>query len=174
MLPGHLATLLLGLLGALLGGDITAHLGVVDLLTDLASHGGADLGVDCVTFPLISGSALLTGNVLEIFENYQKSREEDKQYVLTLHSCLGTREHFLSLTTRHCLDGTSSQTSSSTVSHFLSLTTSHWASVPVVHFFSITGEHCCSYLKQKDSQFRQMLLPISSARSGELLLFGNW
>ena len=64
LLPGHLAALLLGLLRALLGSDVTAHLGVVDLLTDLAGHGGADLGVDGVTFPIVVSGALLTGNVL--------------------------------------------------------------------------------------------------------------
>merc|ERR1711910_58468 len=63
MLPGHLAALLLGLLGALLGGEVTAHLLVVDLLADLAGHGGADLSVDGVTFPVVSGGALLAGNV---------------------------------------------------------------------------------------------------------------
>ena len=63
--PGHLTALLLGLLGALLGGDVTAHLLVVNLLTDLAGHRGADLGVDCVAFPLVSGGALLAGNVLK-------------------------------------------------------------------------------------------------------------
>ena len=65
MLPGHLAALLLGLLGALLGGDVTAYLLVVDLLADLAGHGGADLGVDGVAFPLVIGGALLAGNVLK-------------------------------------------------------------------------------------------------------------
>ena len=65
MLRGHLAALLLGLLGALLGGDVTADLLVVDLLADLAGHGGADLGVDGVTLPLVSGGALLAGNVLK-------------------------------------------------------------------------------------------------------------
>ena len=65
LLPGHLAALLLGLLGALLGGDVTAHLRVVNLLTDLAGHRGADLGVDSVAFPLVSGGALLTRNVLK-------------------------------------------------------------------------------------------------------------
>ena len=65
MLPGQLATLLLGLLGALLGGDVTAHLLVVNLLTDLAGHGGADLGVDGVTFLLVDSIALLTGNILK-------------------------------------------------------------------------------------------------------------
>ena len=70
MLRGHLAALLLGLLGALLGCDITAHLLIVDLLADLAGHGGADLGVDSVTLPLIGGGALLAGNVLKTFRNY--------------------------------------------------------------------------------------------------------
>ena len=65
MLRGHLAALLLGLLGALLGGDVTAHLLVVNLLTDLAGHGGADLGVDGVAFSLIASGALLAGNVLK-------------------------------------------------------------------------------------------------------------
>ena len=64
LLPGHLAALLLGLLRALLGSDITAHLLVVNLLADLAGHGGADLGVDSVALPLVSGRALLAGNVL--------------------------------------------------------------------------------------------------------------
>ena len=64
MLPGHLAALLLGLLGALLGGDVTADLLVVNLLADLAGYGGADLGVDGVTFPIVVSGALLTGNVL--------------------------------------------------------------------------------------------------------------
>merc|ERR1719486_521796 len=63
LLPGHLAALLLGLLRALLGSDVTAHLGVVDLLTDLAGHGVADLGVDSVAFLLISSGALLAGDV---------------------------------------------------------------------------------------------------------------
>ena len=65
VLPGNLAALLLGLLGALLGCDVTAHLRVVNLLTDLAGHRLADLGVDGVAFPLVSGGALLTGNVLK-------------------------------------------------------------------------------------------------------------
>ena len=63
--PGHLTALLLGLLGAFLGSDITAHLLVVDLLADLAGHGGADLGVDSVALPLVSRGALLTGDVLK-------------------------------------------------------------------------------------------------------------
>merc|ERR1719486_799327 len=63
LLPGHLTALLLGLLGALLGDDVTAHLRVVDLLTDLAGHGLADLGVDGVTFPLMGSGALLAGNI---------------------------------------------------------------------------------------------------------------
>merc|ERR1719300_2009261 len=52
-----------------------------------------------------------------------------------LHSCFGTLEHCLSLTTRQFLEGTFSQTSSWTVLHSFSVTTSHLASVPVVHFF---------------------------------------
>ena len=66
MLPGNLAALLLGLLGALLGCDVTAHLRVVNLLADLAGHGLADLGVDGVAFPLMGSGALLAGNVLKI------------------------------------------------------------------------------------------------------------
>ena len=71
MLLGHPTALLLGLLGALLGGDVAAHLLVVDLLADLVGHGGADLGVDGVdgvdgvTLPLVSGGALLAGNILK-------------------------------------------------------------------------------------------------------------
>merc|ERR1719486_565543 len=64
LLPGHLTALLLGRLGALLGDDVTAHLRVVDLLTDLAGHGLADLGVDSVALPLIGGGALLAGTFL--------------------------------------------------------------------------------------------------------------
>ena len=45
----------MGLLGALLGGDVTAHLLVVDLLTHLAGHGVADLGVHGVALLLVSG-----------------------------------------------------------------------------------------------------------------------
>ena len=65
-LLGDLTTLLLGLLRALLGGDVTADLRVVNLLADLAGHGVADLGVDSVAFLLVAGRALLTGNVLKI------------------------------------------------------------------------------------------------------------
>ena len=64
-LLGNLATLLLGLLGALLGGDVTADLGVVNLLAHLAGHGVADLGVDSVALLLIGGKALLAGNILK-------------------------------------------------------------------------------------------------------------
>merc|ERR1711910_215164 len=59
----HLDTPHLGDIGALLAGDVTAHLGVVNLLTDLAGHGLADLGVDCVAFPLMGSGALLAGNI---------------------------------------------------------------------------------------------------------------
>ena len=53
-------------MGALLGGGITADLGVVNLLADLAGHRVADLGIHGVTLLLIAGGALLTGNVLKI------------------------------------------------------------------------------------------------------------
>ena len=76
LLPGHLAALLLGLLRALLGSDVTAHLRVVDLLTDLAGHRGADLGVDSVALPLIGGGALLAGDVLK--HNVVGIKEEKK------------------------------------------------------------------------------------------------
>ena len=64
LLNRDLATLLLGLLRALLGPDLTADLRVVNLLADLAGHGLADLGVDGVAFLLIGSGALLAGNVL--------------------------------------------------------------------------------------------------------------
>ena len=65
---GDLATLLLGLLRALLGADFTADLRVVNLLTHLASHGVADLGIDSVALLLIAGGALLAGNILDEVE----------------------------------------------------------------------------------------------------------
>merc|ERR1719341_1932784 len=43
-----------------------ADLLVVNLLTHLAGHGVADLGVDSVAFLLIGGGALLAGNVPEL------------------------------------------------------------------------------------------------------------
>ena len=61
---GNVLAFLFGDVTALLGWNIPALLGVVDLLTDLAGHGGADLGVDGVTFPIVVSGALLTGNVL--------------------------------------------------------------------------------------------------------------
>merc|ERR1719489_672448 len=63
LLNRDLVTLLLGLLRALLGGDVTADLRVVNLLAHLAGHGVADLGVDSVAFPLVRSGALLTGNI---------------------------------------------------------------------------------------------------------------
>merc|ERR1711971_897699 len=63
LLNWDLAALLLGLLRALLGGDVTADLGVVNLLAHLAGHGVADLGVDSVAFSLVRSGALLTGNI---------------------------------------------------------------------------------------------------------------
>merc|ERR1719237_537460 len=72
-LLGDLATLLLRLLRALLGGDVTADLGVVNLLTHLASHGVADLGVDSVAFLLVSSGALLTGNVPALLLRHQRT-----------------------------------------------------------------------------------------------------
>jgi len=73
VLPGNLTALLLGLLGALLGCDVTAHLLIVDLLADLAGHGGADLGVDSVALPLVSRGALLTGNVPALLLGNQRT-----------------------------------------------------------------------------------------------------
>ena len=50
-------------MGALLGGGITADLGVVNLLANQADHGVADLSVHSVTLLLIAGGALLAGNM---------------------------------------------------------------------------------------------------------------
>ena len=69
-LLGDLATLLLGLLRALLGADFTADLLVVNLLTHLTGHGLADLGVHCVALLLVSGGALLAGNILKKIEGF--------------------------------------------------------------------------------------------------------
>merc|ERR1719489_114676 len=63
LLNRDLATLLLGLLRALLGGDVTADLRVVNLLAHLAGHRVADLGVDSVALPLVRSGALLTRNI---------------------------------------------------------------------------------------------------------------
>jgi len=63
LLNRNLATLLLGLLRALLGPDLTADLRVVNLLAHLAGHRVADLGVDSIAFPLVGSRALLTRNI---------------------------------------------------------------------------------------------------------------
>ena len=122
--------LLLGLLRAL-------------LLTKVAL--GADLSVDSVTLPLVGGGALLAGDILK-HSGVKDDPGKPLDIRHTLHSCLGTLEHCLSLTTLHCFLGMLSQTSSCTVSHFLSVTTSHWASVSEVQIFSMTGAHFCSNL----------------------------
>ena len=71
-----MAALLLGLLGALLGGDVTADLGVVNLLTHLAGHGVADLSVHSVALLLVSGRALLARNVLKTKFEYLNREDE--------------------------------------------------------------------------------------------------
>ena len=117
LLPGHLLADLLGHGGALLGDDVAADLGVVDLLTQALGDGLALLRVDSLALALGHSAALLAGNILKRLRCYQVRH---KRELTTLHSCLGTLEHTLSVTTRHCLLGTLSHTSSWTVSHFLS------------------------------------------------------
>merc|ERR1712037_486148 len=73
LLNRDLAALLLGLLRALLGSDVTADLGVVNLLTHLAGHGVADLGVDGVAFSLVRSGTLLAGNIPALLLGNQRT-----------------------------------------------------------------------------------------------------